>query len=1443
MDIISCRNLLIYLEPDLQKKIFPLFHYALKPGGYLCLGASESVGAFTDLFEPVDKKHKIYSRKAAPTPSFRLPARSADDSSRPSAPVPLSASPGDEVRSGISAEREADRVAVSQFAPPSVLLNAELQVLQFRGATSTYLAPPAGKATFDVLKMARSGLMLPLRTAINKAKTENKTVRTDRVTIEYDHTRVVVNIEVIPLKNLRDRCFLIVFQNVDATLTEAAPQKRTRPASVSRSAESRRNVELQRELAETRDYLQSVQEQHEAANEELQAANEEVQSANEELQSINEELETSKEELESANEELTTVNEEMTTRNAELGRLNSDLVNLQTSTQQAIVLLDRNLAIRRFSVQAEKQFSLLPADIGRRFGTVRHHLAIPDLEPFLGEVIDTVRPAERDVQDRDGRWYSLRVRPYLTLDNRVDGAVLVLIDIHDLKRSERAAKTARDYADAIVQTARDPLLILNADLSVHTANEAFYRTFQLSRSQAAGRLVYELGEHEWNIPELRQLLEEVLPRDTAFDDFEVTSAFGSIGPRTMVLNARKLTDADGRPARILLGIQDVTEAHRAQAAVRASEEALRDSQTRLQLALKASGLGTFVWYVEEDRGEPDSQMQALFGLPSGSRLTLREALATLLHPDDREAYAESVARAIEPTGSGLLRTDIRVVLPDHSVRWLEITAQTVWAEAPRRPLHMSGVASDITDRKRREGNLAFLADISLDLTRLSDPGDIMDSVCARISAYLELSGCSFLEVDEASGQIVVDHEWHRSGTGPLAGVHPYREFVGDAFDRMVHAGMVFAVRDTSAEPNTSATYATADTRAYACAPLLRNGQWRFGLAVHDASPREWRQDELELLRELTSRIWARLERARAEAALQESERRLASELADTTLLQKLSAQLTEEWDSSRLYDTLTGAAATLMHSDFASLQMIDPLRGKDELVLLSSRGFTDEAKHFWQRVRPQSATTCGVALRTGERAIVSDVEAADFMAESDDLDVCRRTGIRAVQTTPLVSRGGATVGMISTHWRQPVVPSQRDLGLLDILARQAADLIERTQAAEALRANEAQLREADQRKDEFLAMLAHELRNPLAPLRTGLELIRRGGDTPGAVERIRGVLERQVGHMVRLVDDLLDVSRITTGKIRLQRELTPLGSLVHQAVEAHAQAIEARKIELIVDLPETTWLVDVDATRFVQVLSNLLHNATKFTDSGGQIKVTARVSDADGTEPPQLTLSVADSGIGVAPDLLPRVFDLFTQGREGHSQPGLGIGLALARRLVEMHGGQLRVYSEGVGRGSEFVLNIPASRAENWQSPRAVPEHVLSGQMRRVLVVDDNEDAANTTGMLVEAMGGAVRVVYDGERGIREAADFKPDVVLLDIGMPRLDGYETCRRIRDKVGSGVYMVAITGYGQAHDKVRAASAGFNAHLTKPVDPTRLAAVINEGTSVTLDDETDAADSTA
>lgn len=444
LDMISCRNVLIYFEPILQKNVLPMFHYALKPTGFLLLGSSETVGHFSDLFTVVDKKNKLYAKASvASYPHFDLagPRHGFDNETSER----MMQKPNDGTPGRVDVLKEADKVIMGRYAPSGVIINGDLQIVQFRGRTGSFLEPAPGEASLNVLKMAREGLLFELRTAIHKAKRTDAAVRTERLRIREGNQLRDVTVEVIPLREGRDgesqaiadRCFLIVFEEpvqkpAVAKGKPATPEKSKRGAKTTRELQI---TQLEQELTATKEYLQAIIEEQEATNEELQSANEELLSSNEELQSINEELETAKEELQSTNEELSTVNEELENRNGELSRLTDDLGNLLASVNIPIVMLTSDLRIRRFTPQAERVLNVIQGDLGRSIGDIKPRINVPDLERLIAEVIDSSSIHEREVQDHEGRWYSLRIRPYRTAENRIEGAVICLVDIDELKRS------------------------------------------------------------------------------------------------------------------------------------------------------------------------------------------------------------------------------------------------------------------------------------------------------------------------------------------------------------------------------------------------------------------------------------------------------------------------------------------------------------------------------------------------------------------------------------------------------------------------------------------------------------------------------------------------------------------------------------------------------------------------------------------------------------------------------------------------------------------------------------------------------------------------------------------------------------------------------------------------------------------------------------------------
>jgi two-component system CheB/CheR fusion protein len=955
IDLVSCRNLLIYLQPVLQQYLMPILRYALNPDGFLWLGASETIGSYRDFFEVHDSKHKIYKKRLGSGPAevgFRLQRPSVV----PSNFEPMEFLPRELERTQLY--REGDRILLARYAPPSVLISPDLEVVQFRGDTSPYLAAAPGRATLNLLRMLREGLLPGVHAAIIKAGTERVLVRQENLQVKINGGFRSLTVEVVPINGVRpnEGGFLILFVE-PVNLTIAPPEADQAGVKGSgaegygsvRSVTAEQQIDrLHQELAAVRDYLQSVIERQEAANEDLQSANEEVQSANEELQSVNEELETSKEEIESSNEELATVNDELNNRNLELNLLNNDLNNIFDNVETPFILVGRDLRIRRVTRQAEKTLNLSAADLGRPIAHLQLGAMVPDLSLLLMETIDKITDREREFRDYLGHWFSLRIYPYKTLDNKVDGAILTVVDIDSIKRAKR-------LAEDIVATTREPLVVLDANLRIQAASRSFYELFQLTPENTENRFFHDLGQGQWNHPDLRLRLQQILQKDESFTDYPMTQEFAGLGRRMMLLNARRLLQDEEQNPLILLAIEDVT--------------------------------------------------------------TREEQQSVLVAKAERIGRTEELARA-------------------------------------------------------------------------------------------------------------------------------------------------------------------------------------------------------------------------------------------------------------------------------------------------------------------------------------------------------------------------------------------------------------------------------NRNKDEFLAMLAHELRNPLAPLATAVEILATPGVDAGYFADARKVVQRQLKHLTRMIDDLLDISRITQDKIELRKSRVELVSILGEAVESSRSYLQSKGQTLDFPIPEQPIYLEADDTRLEQIFGNLLNNASKFSDNGAVISLHLEVPSPD-DQPKNVVVRVRDTGAGIDPELLPRVFDLFVQGNRSldRSHGGLGIGLTLVRRLIEMHGGTVEAHSEGMGRGSEFIVRLPVS-LDPVLKPQRPPEAggpapVQPAPRRRVLVVDDHEDSVTMLAALLRSKGYEVATARNGTAALEIAPSFSPEFIILDIGLPEIDGYEIARRFRSiPPTEGTVIIALSGYGTQQDRSQTQEAGFDYHLTKPVAPEALFALLSQ-----------------
>ncbi len=673
LDLISCCNVLIYFNPALQERVIPTLHYALKPTGFLKLGSSESIGRFTSLFSAIDKKHRIYGRKPGPSAHLGFGFTAGDRVA-----VTVNAQENEAGRSAAAIEKEADGLILGRYAPVGVVVNADMEIVQFRGKTGPYLEATPGAASFNLFKMAREGLASALRRAVHRAAKGSGPVKAEGLRVTENGGIREFSLEVIPIgpgERANGRHYLILFFEERTRNTPPAPRERV-PGR--QTARERGVVQLTKELATAHQHLQAISEEHEASTEELRAATEEAQSSTEELQSTNEELETSKEELQATNEELTTVNDELNSRNVELAQLSNDLGNVLASTHVAIMIVGTDLRIRRVTPVTERVLNVAPGDIGRPIGHLRISVEVPDLESLLRDVIETLIPQEREVETRDGRWYSVRVRPYRTADNKIEGAVISFVDIDALKRG-------RDQARAIVETVREPLVVLDADFHVVTANRSFVETFHAPREAAERQSLFDLGNRQWNIPQLRTLLETALAEGKVFEDFRVEHDFERIGKRTMLLNARRILLATDQPAMVLLAIEDVTERERAEEAMRQLGAILEGSEESI-VSTTLDGVIT-LW----NRGA-----ERMFGYSADE--VVGRPISVITFPERPDEEVDIPARLLR--GEAIHYETVRVRKAGASLD-ISLTVSPIRTAAGQ-IIGMSRIARDITERKRVE---------------------------------------------------------------------------------------------------------------------------------------------------------------------------------------------------------------------------------------------------------------------------------------------------------------------------------------------------------------------------------------------------------------------------------------------------------------------------------------------------------------------------------------------------------------------------------------------------------------------------------------------------------------------------------------------------------------------------------------------------------------------
>jgi PAS domain S-box-containing protein len=683
-------------------------------------------------------------------------------------------------------------------------------------------------------------------------------------------------------------------------------------------------------------------------------------------------------------------------------------------------------------------------------------------------------------------------------------------------------------------------------------------------------------------------------------------------------------------------------------------------------------------------------------------------------------------------------------------RWIRVT-YTPHRDAAGKVLGLIAMVTDISERRRAEQGARLLADLSQSFALDLPAEQAARQVTERLVECLNLSRCLLAEIDDDAGTGRVIHQ-HPVDTGSAeSAVFRTSDFLDGQERQLLAEGKPLVINDVSAgrDPAAAARYRALGIGAVVSASYLADGRRKFALAAEKSGPYEWKADEIELLREAAARVCVHLDRARAEQTLRDSELRYRS-LANVLSDIPCAVDAIGRFVAPQpAWSRFTGQSFERSR-DFGWFDAVHP----DDRE--AARAAWVEALHarrpYEVRVRIWHAAS---------RAFRHVIARATPLMESED-------------------RIREWVGAVT-------------------------DIHDETEQARALV-------EADRRKDEFLATLAHELRNPLAPIRNSLNILKLTGKAEGALATVYQILDRQVSHMVRLVDDLMEVSRITRGHLSLHTEQTDVQSIVNAAIETSRPLIDEAEHRLEVDLPPEPLRLEADPMRLAQAVTNLLNNAARYTDRGGRIRVSAR---REGSE---AVISVRDNGRGISAEMLPRVFDLFTQAAPNrqYAHGSLGIGLTIVRSLVELHGGSAQARSEGPRRGSEFVLRLPLAGTAG-AAADAVAEPARHVAYNRVLVVDDNRDAAESLGVLLALLGAETRTAHDGRAALEALDDFQPSVILLDLGMPGMDGYEVAQRVRQHpLGRRVTLVALTGWGLQVDKQKSEDVGFDHHLVKPVD---------------------------
>jgi len=1318
-DLISCRNLLIYLGTHLQKKLIPLFHYSLRPGGYLFLGPSESITSHGDLFRSVSPKHRISQQKGTAIP------RTAPLAVRSGIGYPLR-TPGtpspDEDKTDIVQIMQ--RIVLDEFSPKSVVIDEAGRVICTSGDAGKYLSTGEGVYQNNIIKLAKKGLRIGLRAAMTEAKAKRRRVTHENLSVQTAQGKQRVMLTVQPMMRLGEDSglFLIVFHdiglplNVDDERSDNGEQWGPR-GNHDRQADMMID-HLERELASTREDLEKTMQDMDAGNEELKSSNEELLSMNEELQSANEELETSKEEIRASSDAV--------------ARANADLENLLRSTQIATVFLDDELNIRSFTPAIAEIYSLIPTDIGR------------PLEKFVPDVKDMPPlPSPQSVREGDtvehtilahsGKSYIRRVLPYRSHTGQTEGIVVTFNDVTQLRESQ-------DLFELLVDASAQIVWITNAEGYVEEDSPS-WRTF-------TGQTYEQWKGHGW--------LEVIHPddRDTTMSAWKQVLESGEILSldyrlrhhsgeyRWTRVRAVAQRNPDGSVKRWVGMNTDIDDQKRA-------EQELHDSKEQLRIGVQVALLGLGRIDYATDTVTLSSEAAEIYGLGKDKITLRRDQLHAVFHRDDRERIAAQITRSLVPDGDGLCEMDHRVVLPDGQERWISIRNQVYFDRSvdPATPIYATLVARDITYRKLREIELA--------------------DAKSRLELSLEVSGVAIWSWNMQTDAVISNPALNR-----IFGFEEDQELTVNDFIRQMDESVRERVR--AAIDDAIKNGSTYD-QEYPI--VLKTGEIRHVRAVGKIERGDGfkPQQFFGVVMDVTDRKQRELDTAQREAHLR------------------------------RVIDNQLGLVGVIdRHGNLVEVdeRWLRIARSRREQLI--GKPFADAP---WWNYDPDVAAKLNDSMRKAYAGEVVRYDVSLF-AHGDD---------------------GVLIDFM-------IAPVFDDDGKVEYLIPSGVDIRERKRIELAQQESERRALQASESKSEFLANMSHEIRTPMTAILGYAELLQGFVDQDEAKHYLQ-TIRCNGDYLLEIINDILDLSKIEAGRFEVDTERFEPRRVIEDVYSIMGVRAKESGLELDVEyegrLPK---MIQSDAKRLKQILINLVGNAVKFTRKG---RVELRVRYDEG----MLYFDVMDTGIGMSEEQQRRLFQPFSQGDASVSRlfGGTGLGLAISRRLTEMLGGRI-VFSSTEGVGSTFTASIATGKIDadalvdysigmrpaiETESPTT---EVSLESNCHVLVVDDRRDIRFLSKRILTQAGATVDECEDGQLAVEHMEDCLgkstcPDLILLDMQMPNLDGYQTARKLR-QLGFNGPIIALTADAMQGDMNECLSAGCTDYLSKPIDKTLMLKKVSE-----------------